>query len=217
MREAGLWLTRAQQRRFHQLRPRREHFGELVQIDGSEHRWFGPDHAACTLLVFIDDATGRLTVFRITKPDAVGGQGIRQSIRALAELTIEILCANSSQAGSHRLPAQVAPLNDLRSGHGIHMFWALLSRRQCTCASLRLAKGRPQHANHVTDCSSSFTIFHSKINASLKVLRDYQHRKLPNSRGNGVRLLDFISTIAVFANHLPKPPHLTFNAAQTIE
>lgn len=44
MREAGLWLTRAQRRRFHQLRPRREHFGELVQIDGSEHRWFGPDH-----------------------------------------------------------------------------------------------------------------------------------------------------------------------------
>ena len=41
-------------------RQRREHFGELVQIDGSEHRWFGPDYPACTLLVFIDDATGRL-------------------------------------------------------------------------------------------------------------------------------------------------------------
>lgn len=134
MREAGLWLTRAQRRRFHQLRPRREHFGELVQIDGSEHRWFGPDHPACTLLVFIDDATGRLmqlqfvpsestqsyfgalegyltrhgcpvafysdkhTVFRIAKPDAVGGQGMTQFGRALAELNIEILCANSSQA-----------------------------------------------------------------------------------------------------------------------
>jgi hypothetical protein len=134
MREAGLWLTRVQRRRFHQLRPRREHFGELVQIDGSEHRWFGPDHPACTLLVFIDDATGRLmqlqfvpsestqsyfgalesyltqhgcpiafysdkhTVFRIAKPDAIGGQGMTQFGRALAELNIEILCANSSQA-----------------------------------------------------------------------------------------------------------------------
>ena len=60
MREDGLWLTRAQRRRFHQSRPRREHFGELVQVDGSEHRWFGPEHPRCTLLVFIDHATSRL-------------------------------------------------------------------------------------------------------------------------------------------------------------
>jgi hypothetical protein len=134
MRESGLWLTRAQRRSFHQVRPRREHFGELVQIDGSEHRWFGADQPACTLLVFIDDATGRLmqlelvpsestqsyfgalegyltrhgcpvafysdkhTVFRIAKPDAIGGQGMTQFGRALAELNIEILCAHSSQA-----------------------------------------------------------------------------------------------------------------------
>jgi hypothetical protein len=134
MREAGLWLTRTQRRTFHQSRPRREHFGELVQIDGSEHRWFGPDHPACTLLVFIDDSTSRLmqlqfvssestlsyfgalegyltthgcpvafysdkhTVFRIAKTDAIGGQGMTQFGRALAELNIEILCANSSQA-----------------------------------------------------------------------------------------------------------------------
>jgi hypothetical protein len=134
MCDAGLWLTRSQRRRFHQTRPRREHFGELVQIDGSEHRWFGSDHPPCTLLVFIDDSTSRLmqlqfvpsestqsyfnalegyltehgcpvafysdkhAVFRITKADAIGGQGMTQFGRALAELNIEILCANSSQA-----------------------------------------------------------------------------------------------------------------------
>lgn len=38
------------------------------------------------------------TVFRINKPDAKGGQGMTQFGRALAELNIEILCANSSQA-----------------------------------------------------------------------------------------------------------------------
>lgn len=38
------------------------------------------------------------TVFRVNRPDAKGGSGMTQFGRALAELTIEILCANSSQA-----------------------------------------------------------------------------------------------------------------------
>jgi hypothetical protein len=38
---------------------RREAYGELIQIDGSEHRWFEDRGAPCSLLVFIDDATGK--------------------------------------------------------------------------------------------------------------------------------------------------------------
>jgi hypothetical protein len=38
------------------------------------------------------------TVFRVAKPDASGGQGMTQFGRALQELNIEIICANSSQA-----------------------------------------------------------------------------------------------------------------------
>jgi len=37
-------------------------------------------------------------VFRVAKKDAKGGQGMTQFGRALSELNIEILCANSSQA-----------------------------------------------------------------------------------------------------------------------
>jgi transposase len=134
MVQAGIWLSRKQRRSFHQPRLRREAFGELIQIDGSEHRWFEDRGDPRTLLVFIDDATGRLmqlrfvssestasyfealqgylvthgcpvafysdkhTVFRVSKPDAKGGQGMTQFGRALAELNIEIICANSSQA-----------------------------------------------------------------------------------------------------------------------
>ena len=133
MVEAGVWLSRKQRRSFHQPRLRRESLGELVQIDGSEHRWFEHRGEPCTLLVFIDDATSRLmqlrfvpsestssyfealqgylathgcpvafysdkhSVFRINR-DAQGGSGMTQFGRALAELNIEILCANSSQA-----------------------------------------------------------------------------------------------------------------------
>ena len=38
------------------------------------------------------------SVFRVNKPDAKGGSGMTQFGRALAELNIEIICANSSQA-----------------------------------------------------------------------------------------------------------------------
>lgn len=38
------------------------------------------------------------SVFRVSRTEANGGQGMTQFGRALAELSIEILCANSSQA-----------------------------------------------------------------------------------------------------------------------
>ena len=134
MVDAGLWLSRKQRRTFHQPRLRREAYGELVQIDGSEHHWFEDRGPPCSLLVFVDDATGKLmqlrfvrsesaftyfealalylkrhgapiafysdkhSVFRVAKKDAKGGQGMTQFGRALCELNIEILCANSSQA-----------------------------------------------------------------------------------------------------------------------
>lgn len=134
MIEDGIWLSRKQRRTFHQPRLRRECYGELIQIDGSDHRWFEDRGDPCTLLVFIDDATSTLmelrfvksestfsyfealegylqnygrpvafysdkhTVFRVAKEDAKGGARITQFGRALSELNIEILCANSSQA-----------------------------------------------------------------------------------------------------------------------
>jgi hypothetical protein len=61
MIEAGTWRTRAQRKpKVQQPRLRRPCFGELIQIDGSGHRWFEDRAPACVLLVFIDDATGQL-------------------------------------------------------------------------------------------------------------------------------------------------------------
>jgi transposase len=59
--EAGIWKSRKQREKpVHQPRCRRDCLGELVQIDGSEHYWFENRGQKCTLLVYIDDATGRL-------------------------------------------------------------------------------------------------------------------------------------------------------------
>lgn len=57
----NLWKPRkAKKVVVHQLRERRACFGELIQIDGSPHDWFEGRAPACVLLVFIDDATGKL-------------------------------------------------------------------------------------------------------------------------------------------------------------
>ena len=56
-----LWQPRKVRRKaVHQMRPGRACLGELVQIDGSRHAWFEDRGPVCTLLVYIDDATGRL-------------------------------------------------------------------------------------------------------------------------------------------------------------
>src|ERR1700694_4309865 len=134
MRQAGIWLPRAERKRIQQPRHRREHVGELVQIDGSEHRWFEARAGARTLLGVCADAPSRLmelrfvpsestfayfdalksylqhhgkpvafysdkhSIFRVSREDAASGDGMTQFGRALSELNIEILCANTSQA-----------------------------------------------------------------------------------------------------------------------
>jgi hypothetical protein len=131
----GLWKPRRQRAApIHQPRSRRACLGELVQIDGSDHAWFEGRGPTCTLLVFIDDATGRLmqlhfaptesafayfqatrsylethgkpvafysdkaSIFRATRQSTDFGRNATQFGRALFELNVDILCANSSQA-----------------------------------------------------------------------------------------------------------------------
>lgn len=135
MIQADLWRAkRARKPVIHQLRERRARLGELVQIDGSPYDWFEGRAPACTLLVYIDDATGRLmelwfteaettfsyfeatehyvlrhgkpcafysdklSVFRINLPNDLSGTGTTQFTRAMKQLDIEVICANTPQA-----------------------------------------------------------------------------------------------------------------------
>ena len=131
----GLWKSRKLKKIVtHQLRERRACLGELVQIDGSPHDWFEGRAEICSLLVFIDDATGKLlqlefadsesffsysqaaecyfrrygkptafysdkhSIFRVSQPSAGAGDAITQFGRAMQELDIQIICANTPQA-----------------------------------------------------------------------------------------------------------------------
>ena len=57
---AGLWQRHRQHKPHRLRRPRREHCGELVQMDGSYHDWFEGRRGWAVLMVMIDDATGRI-------------------------------------------------------------------------------------------------------------------------------------------------------------
>jgi transposase len=131
----GLWTPRKQRdRRVQQPRRRRDCLGELVQIDGSDHEWFEQRAERCVLLVYIDDATGRLmelqfcrsestfdyfcctrryllnygkpvafysdkaSIFRVNKKQPRGGDGLTQFGRAMTDLNIDIICANTPAA-----------------------------------------------------------------------------------------------------------------------
>jgi hypothetical protein len=62
MIESGLWLPKQKKmRRVFQRRERRSAKGELLQADGSDHKWFEERAPRCTLLVAIDDATSQIT------------------------------------------------------------------------------------------------------------------------------------------------------------
>ena len=71
MTDAGLWVPRRQRpAKVYQPRARRACLGELVQIDGSDHRWFEERAPACTLLVYVDDATSRLMALHFTQTES---------------------------------------------------------------------------------------------------------------------------------------------------
>ena len=71
---AGYWKPRRGNAvRTHPMRERRARLGELIQIDGSPHDWFEGRSDPCTLLVFIDDATSKLTQLRFVPTETTLG------------------------------------------------------------------------------------------------------------------------------------------------
>lgn len=61
----GLWKPKKEKHKVvHQPRARRACFGELIQIDGSPHKWFEERGDACCLITFIDDATSKIVLAR---------------------------------------------------------------------------------------------------------------------------------------------------------
>jgi hypothetical protein len=89
--------------RIQQPRSRRACLGELVQIDGCDHRWFEDRAPACTALVYhygkpLAFYSDKASVFRVKKLSAAAGKGHTQFGRGLYELNIDGMCANTPAA-----------------------------------------------------------------------------------------------------------------------
>ncbi len=56
--EAALWRRHRRRSPYRKRREPKHHFGELLQMDGSHHAWFGEEHNSCCLMNLVDDATG---------------------------------------------------------------------------------------------------------------------------------------------------------------
>ena len=54
----GQWSRRRKRGKHRARRVRKEHFGELVQMDGSHHAWFGAGRPRACLMNMVDDAQG---------------------------------------------------------------------------------------------------------------------------------------------------------------
>jgi hypothetical protein len=80
MIEEALWhAKRGRHKRAFQLRERRAAEGELVQIDGSPHAWLEARGPRCTLIAFVDDASGRLQYGQFVSAETTRAylQGVR--------------------------------------------------------------------------------------------------------------------------------------------
>jgi hypothetical protein len=70
MIDEGLWIPRRHKKpEYHCARPRKEHYGEMEQFDGSYEHWFEERGPYCCLLASIDDATSKVTHAQFVKDE----------------------------------------------------------------------------------------------------------------------------------------------------
>lgn len=143
MMEAGIWLDKVTRRpKLHQLREPCERKGELVQIDGSHHRWFEDRGAKCALLVFIDDATSEIGHLQF----------------AASEDAMAYMSATKAYISKHGKPVAFYsdkhsifrnPKANLERGEGETQFGRVLRNLniEIICADSSEAKGRVERAN----------------------------------------------------------------------
>ena len=141
--DLGLWRPKQRrQRRVFRRRERRPRFGELIQIDGSPHAWFEDRGPRCTLIVFIDDATSRLTALHFAPAETT--RAYLEALRSHVLAHGRPLAFYSDRHGIFRVNAK-----DAASGDGKTEFGRVAERLaiEPIHALTPQAKGRVERAN----------------------------------------------------------------------
>lgn len=139
----GIWQPKQRKtKQIFQMRQRRSRFGELVQIDGSPHHWFEERADACTLIVFIDDATSQLLYLRFVPAETT--QAYMEALKSYLTLYGRPVSLYSDKHGVFRVNAKEAA-----SGNGLTQFGRMLETLDIESihANTPQAKGRVERAN----------------------------------------------------------------------
>ena len=143
MMAEGLWKKRRKRKlQVFQMRERRAMFGELVQIDGSDYDWFEGRSPRCTLLVFVDDATGKLVELLFVQDESFNAycEAAQQYFERYGK-------PRAFYSDKHGIFHQNNP-NAIR-GDGMTDFGCAMQELgiQIICANTPQAKGRVERAN----------------------------------------------------------------------
>jgi transposase len=143
MIEEGLWKAkRARKLEVHAMRERRACFGELEQMDGTDHDWFEGRSERCSLLVMIDDATGQLGALHFVAEESFFGY---------CALLRQYLAAHGRPAGLYTDKHGIFRVNipNAGSGDNLTQFGRAMQSLEIPilCANTPQAKGRVERVN----------------------------------------------------------------------
>jgi len=143
MLEEGIWKAKkARKVEVHQMRERRACYGELEQMDGTDHDWFEGRSERCTLLVMIDDATGKLGALSFVPEESFFGY---------CSLLRQYLAGHGRPAGLYTDKHGIFRVNIPNAGLGDNLtqFGRAMQSLEIPilCANTPQAKGRVERAN----------------------------------------------------------------------
>jgi transposase len=143
MIEEGLWKAKqARKVEVHQMRERRACQGELEQMDGTDHDWFEGRSERCTLLVMIDDATGKLGALSFVEEESFFGY---------CGLLRQYLATHGRPAGLYTDKHGIFRVNIPNAGLGDNLtqFGRAMQSLEIPilCANTPQAKGRVERVN----------------------------------------------------------------------
>ena len=147
MLAAGLWSRERKRRAHRRRRERKEHFGEMVQLDGSFHRWLEERGPEGCLIDLVDDATST-TRAQVGEQETIWA--VAEALRAWIERYGVPLALYVDWKNLYRRPA--TPGERLRGEEPITQFGRMCAKLgiEVIAANSPQAKGRVerQHGTH---------------------------------------------------------------------
>ena len=194
MMAEGLWKAKpARKLEVHQMRERRACFGELEQMDGTDHDWFEGRGERCSLLVMIDDATGKLGALRFEQEESFFGY---------ANLLRQYLLAHGRPAGLYTDKHSIFRVNipSVGSKDNLTQFGRAMQSLEIPilCANTPQAKGRVERVNQTLQD---------------RLVKEMRLLNISNMLQGNLYLPEFI---ADFNSRFPVPPRSSHNAHRSL-